>query len=185
METSQPSQNESARRGLSPAWFAAGAVVLLVLGLLGYGLVLRPSVALEVGSPVPDYQLTALDGSQVALLDHRGEVVVLNFFASWCDPCREEAADLETAWREYKDKGVSFTGIAYKDADSRAQAFLDEFGVTYPSVVERGNRTARAYGVTGVPETFIIDQQGQLVHHFLGPITLSQLRRVLDPLLAP
>lgn len=185
METSQPSQDEQARRGLSPAWFAAGAVALLVLGLLGYALISQPVTALQVGSPVPDFQLTTLDGSQVNLGTQRGKVVVVNFFASWCTPCRKEASDLEAVWREAQDQGVQFIGIAYKDAESKSQAFLDEFGVTYPSVVEPGNRTARAYGVTGVPETFVVDQQGLLVHHFIGEVSQAQLQQVLDSLLGP
>jgi cytochrome c biogenesis protein CcmG/thiol:disulfide interchange protein DsbE len=183
METSQPSQGEETRRRASPAWYAAGAVALLVLGLLGYGLASGPTAALQPGSPVPVLQLATLDGDHVDLAALRGQVVVLNFFASWCNPCREEAADLEATWRAYRDQGVQFVGIAYKDADSKAQAFLDEFGVTYPSALEPGNRTARAYGVTGVPETFVIDQQGQLVHHFVGPVIQAQLSQVLDSLL--
>jgi cytochrome c biogenesis protein CcmG/thiol:disulfide interchange protein DsbE len=119
------------------------------------------------------------------LSSYRGQVVVLNFFASWCAPCRQEASDLEQTWRDYQGQEVQFLGIAYKDAASKAQAFLDEFGVTYPSAAETGNRTARAYGVTGVPETFIVDQQGQLVHHFVGPITEEELRAVLDQVLQP
>jgi len=134
---------------------------------------------------VPDFQLAALDGSAMRLADHRGEVVVVNFFASWCAPCRQEAAELEQAWRAHQDGGVQFLGIAYQDAASKAQAFLDEFDVTYPSAQDPGDRTARAYGVTGVPETFVIDQQGQLVRHFIGPITQAQLQAELTPLIGP
>jgi cytochrome c biogenesis protein CcmG/thiol:disulfide interchange protein DsbE len=184
MGTSQLPQNDQVHRGVSPAWFAAAVIALLVLGLLGYGLISRPSGAPQVGGPIPEFQLTALDGSQIDLGAQRGKVVVVNFFASWCSPCREEAADLEKTWREYRDQGVQFVGIAYKDAESRAQAFLDEFEVSYPSVVEPGNRTARVYGVTGVPETFIVDQQGLLVRHFIGPVSQAQLSRELAPLLA-
>ena len=183
MDSCQSSENLERRQGLSPAWYAAGAVALLVLGLLAYALVSRPAPSLQAGSPVPSFQLTALDGSQIDLGTQPGKVVVVNFFASWCDPCREEASDLEAAWREYQGQGVQFVGIAYKDAESRAQAFLDEFGVTYPSAVEPGNRTARAYGLTGVPETFVVDGQGLLVHHYVGPVTKQQLSQVLDPLL--
>ena len=183
METSLPPQDTETRRGSSKAWFAAGAVALLVLCLLGYGLLSRPASTLQVGSPVPDFQITALDGGQMNLGAERGNVVVVNFYASWCNPCREEAADIEATWRAYQDRGVQFMGIAYKDADSKAQAFLEEFGATYPGAVDPGNRTARAYGVTGVPETFVVDQQGQLVQHFVGPVTQAELERVLAPLL--
>jgi cytochrome c biogenesis protein CcmG/thiol:disulfide interchange protein DsbE len=184
MERSPATQEEEPRRGISPAWLAAGAVALLVLALLAYALVAGPSKSLQVGGPAPTFQLTALDGSTMDLDAQRGKVTVVNFFASWCAPCRQEAADLEAIWLEYQDQGVQFYGIAYKDADSAAQAFLDEFDVTYASTVETSNRTARAYGVTGVPETFVIDQEGVLVHHFIGPITAAQLSQELDQLLA-
>jgi cytochrome c biogenesis protein CcmG/thiol:disulfide interchange protein DsbE len=184
MERSPAIQEKEPRRGISPAWLAAGAVALLVLALLAYALVAGPSESLQVGGPAPTFQLTALDGSTMDLDAQRGRVTVVNFFASWCAPCRQEAADLETTWREYQDQGVQFYGIAYKDANSKAQAFLDEFDVSYASTVEPGNRTARAYGVTGVPETFVIDQEGVLVRHFIGPITAAQLSQELDRLIA-
>lgn len=185
METVEASQEKPAHRELSSAWMAAGVIALIVLGLLGYGLLANPTEPPQAGSPVPDFQLTALDGSSMNLGDQRGQVVVVNFFASWCDPCRQEAVALEQTWRDYQDRGVQFFGIAYKDADAKAQAFLDEFGVSYPSTVERNNRTARAYGLTGVPETFVIDQQGLLVRHFLGPITQAQLSQEINQLLGP
>jgi cytochrome c biogenesis protein CcmG, thiol:disulfide interchange protein DsbE len=164
-------------------WIATGAITLLVMVLLGYALITGPTMPPQEGSPVPGFQLTALDGSVIDLNAQRGKVVVLNVFASWCAPCRTEAEELEQAWRAYQGQNVQFYGIAYKDATSKALAFLEEFGVTYPSAVDPGNRTARAYGVTGVPETFIIDQQGSLVRHFLGPITQADLSRHIDRLL--
>ena len=92
---------------------------------------------------------------------------------------------MEETWREYQDRDVQFFGIAYKDAHSKAQTFLDEFGVTYPSAVDPGNRTARTYGVTGVPETFVIGRDGVLIRHFLGPITQAQLSSEIDKALEP
>ena len=179
MDTATPPEKE-ARRRLSPAWLAAGLIGLLVLALLGYGLTSRET--LQVGSPVPEVSLTAFDGSSINLADRRGQVVVINFFASWCPPCREEAADVQQTWTDFQQRGVQFYGIAYKDAASPAQAFLDEFGVTYPSAVDPGSRVARAFGITGVPETFVFDQQGQLVRHFPGPVTREQLSEELEKL---
>ena len=185
MEPSQVSQEAEPRRGFSLTWIAAGAVAVLVLGLLGYALIARPAEPPQVGSPVPGFQLTSLDGEPMSMSAHQGEAVVLNFFSSWCAPCRQEAAALEQTWRQYQDRGVQFLSIAYRDVPSKAQAFLDEFDVTYPSAAEPGNRTARAYGVTGVPETFVIDQQGQLVHHFIGPVTQAELSQILEQVLKP
>jgi cytochrome c biogenesis protein CcmG/thiol:disulfide interchange protein DsbE len=185
MESLEALQNESTHRGLSPAWIAAGAIALIVLALLGYGLLASPFEPPQIGDPVPDFQLTAFDGSSMNLGTEQGRVVVVNFFASWCAPCRQEAADLEQTWRDYQDRGVQFYAIAYKDAASKAQAFQETFDVSYPYAIDPGNRTSRTYGVTGVPETFVIDQQGLLVHHFVGPITRSELSLALEQALAP
>ncbi|MGD9404412.1 MAG: TlpA disulfide reductase family protein [Anaerolineae bacterium] len=180
METPETTQQDTSSRGLSPAWMAGGVIVLIVVALLVYSVAAGPSEPPLVGSPVPDFEFTALDGSTMNLGANRGSVVVVNFFASWCDPCREEAAALEETWRAYQGQDVQFYGIAYKDADSKAQAFLDEFDVSYPSTVDTSNRSAREYGVTGVPETFVVDRQGLLVHHFLGPITQVQLAQEIE-----
>jgi cytochrome c biogenesis protein CcmG/thiol:disulfide interchange protein DsbE len=180
METPETTANETTSRGLSPAWMAGAAIALVVAVLLLYSIAAKPSEPPMIGSPVPEFEFTALDGSLMSLAAHRGEVVVVNFFASWCNPCREEAAALEDTWRAYQDQGVQFYGIAYKDADSKAQAFLDEFDVSYPSTVDTRNRAAREYGVTGVPETFVVDREGLLVYHFLGPITQAQLSAEIE-----
>jgi cytochrome c biogenesis protein CcmG/thiol:disulfide interchange protein DsbE len=180
METPETSETETPRQSVSPAWIAAGAIALLVLGLLIYSVMDQPSAPPQIGGPAPAFQITALDGGSMELGSQPGKVTVVNFFASWCVPCRQEATDLEETWREYQDRDVQFFGIAYKDAHSKAQSFLDEFGVSYPSAVDPGNSTARAYGVTGVPETFVVDRDGVLIRHFLGPITQSQLSIEID-----
>ena len=180
METPETTEQEPSSSGLSPAWIAGGAIALIVAVLLIYAVAAGPSEPPQVGYPVPGFTFTALDGSTMNLGAHDGEVVVVNFFASWCDPCRQEAAALEETWRAYQDQGVQFYGIAYKDADSKAQAFLEEFDVTYPSTVDTSNRSAREYGVTGVPETFVVGRDGLLVHHFLGPTTQDQLSMEIE-----
>jgi len=180
METPTLPEKETRRR-LSPGWLAGGLIGMLVLALLGYGLTSHAS--LQVGSPVPEVGLTTFDGGSISLAAQRGRVVVINFFASWCPPCREEAADIQQTWRDYEQQGVQFYGIAYRNVASQAQTFLDEFGVTYPSAIDPGDRIARAYGVTGVPETFVIDQQGLLVRHFPGPVTGEELSQELEKLI--
>ncbi len=180
METPSLPEKETRRR-LSPGWIAAGLIGMLILALLVYGLT-TTHASLDVGSPAPEISLTAFDGSSINLAGQRGKIVVINFFASWCAPCQQEAAGVQQVWRDYQQQGVQFYGIAYKDAASAAQAFLDEFGVTYPSAIDPGSRIARAYGITGVPETFVIDRQGLLIRHFPGAVTREQLNQELEKL---
>ena len=180
MDTSPVDEQPTQQRRISPVWAAAGAVGLVVLLLLAYSIATGPGTALQVGEAAPVFKLTDLADARMDLETLRGQVVVVNFFASWCSPCRQEAADLEATWRQYQPEGVQFFGIAYKDARSMVEAFLNEFDVTYPCAVDLGNRTSRDYGVTGVPETFVIDGQGQLVRHFIGPISQAELGLAIE-----
>lgn len=171
-------------RKLHPGWIAAGAVFLVVVILLVVALSGEPAMPPQVGQPVPEFALTAFDGTPMVLGAPGGKVVVLNFFASWCPPCRQEAADLEQVWRDYGPDGVQFYGVGYKDAAANVKRFVSEYDVTYPVTTETRNATARAYGVTGAPETFIIDGAGLLVRHILGPISFGELAHELDQILS-
>lgn len=179
--TTFPTDDTSAqRRRVSPAWIAAGVVGAVILALLVYSIATGPSAPPQAGQMAPAFELTSLEGNPLDLEAQRGKVVVINVFASWCEPCREEAAGLEETWQQYQSEGVQFLGIAYKDARSKVQAFLDQFGITYPCALDPGGRTTRAYGVTGVPETFVINGQGQLHRHIVGPIGQDELSLIID-----
>jgi cytochrome c biogenesis protein CcmG, thiol:disulfide interchange protein DsbE len=161
---------------------AFGFVALLYFGLT------RTGTQANVGDPAPDFELSTIDGDTLSSEDLKGHPVVVNFWASWCLPCREEAPLLERTWRRFKDDGVMFLGVNIKDAESDAKAFIDEFEITYPVVRDLDQKLTRAFGVQGLPETFFIDhnwtfvgtesgarrgaQQGTVV---LGAITQEQL----------
>jgi cytochrome c biogenesis protein CcmG/thiol:disulfide interchange protein DsbE len=137
------------------------------------------------GGPAADFTLRGFDGSTTRLSDLRGQVVVLNFWSSWCAPCREEAADLERAWQRYKGRGVTLLGVGVWDQDAAAREFLLEQGITYPNGFPEGGRPVAAqYGVGGIPETFVIDRRGNLVRRWNGPVTVAQLGELIEDALA-
>ena len=161
-------------------WIIAAVAIGFVL-ILGYGLRSR-SVSL-IGAPAPDFALSLFDGGELSLADLHGSVVVVNFWASWCPPCRDEAPVLEKIWREYKDQGVVFVGVSFRDVPAKAMAFIEEFDITYPNGLDPYNRVSKAYGITGVPETFLIARDGQVVEHYIGPVSEAGLRAALKEVL--
>jgi cytochrome c biogenesis protein CcmG/thiol:disulfide interchange protein DsbE len=134
------------------------------------------------GDPAPDFSLTLLDGSEVSLSDLRGQVVVLNFWSSWCGPCREEAPTLQKVWEMYEGKGVIFVGVSHKDAEDASRAFVQELGLTYLNGADPRGHISRAYGITGVPETFIVDAEGKVASFYMGEVQAEELMRQLAQL---
>jgi len=159
------------------------AAVLAVLGLLGWGLKKAQAGPLQSG-PAPDFTLKSFWGQTLTLSELRGQVVVINFWASWCPPCREEAAYLEQTWRKYQGQGVMFIGVDYVDTDKEALAYIDEFDITYFNGPDIGTRISQAYNIQGVPETFFIDKKGQLRGVHIGPLYPPQLDEKIEELLA-
>jgi len=118
----------------------------------------------------------AVGDGRVSLSELRGTPVVLNFWASWCEPCRVEAPVLERGWEQAQRQGVLFLGLDMQDVTGDAREFLREFGVSYLNVREGGKDTARRYGATGLPETYFISARGQVVSHVIGALSAGQLR---------
>lgn len=175
-------ETTAAPRRFSWRWVA---VVLLVglLGLMGWGLRARAGGPIQSG-PAPDFSLTTFEGETITLSELRGQVVIVNFWASWCPPCRDEAPYLESTWRKYKDQGVVFIGVDYVDAEPNALAYLDEFDITYPNGQDIGQRIADAFQIKGVPETFYVDKTGQVRGVQIGPLEAPTLDNKIDELLA-
>jgi cytochrome c biogenesis protein CcmG/thiol:disulfide interchange protein DsbE len=162
--------------------------VVAVLLLLTYGLGTDPKAIPSplVDQQAPAFSLPLFDGGEVRLAGLRGNVVVLNFWASWCYPsCWNEAPRLQAAWDQYRDQGVVIVGVNYQDKEADARAFLKRFGKTYPNGPDIGSRLSIDYGVYGVPETFFIDPQGRIGHKHIGEVSTTVLDEWINRLLSP
>lgn len=158
-------------------------LVLGLLSLLAMGLVKVNNGPREAGE-APDFTLTGFDGRTVKLSELRGQVVIINFWASWCLPCREEAAYLEQTWRKYEGKGVVFIGVDWVDTKKEALAYIDEFDITYLNGPDIGTKIADDYRIKGVPETFYVAKNGELRGVHIGPLKSPQLDEMIDELLS-
>lgn len=138
--------------------------------------------------PAPDFRLRGFDGRLIALSDFRGKIVVLNFWASWCTPCKQEMPNLERVWREFRDEGVVVLGVDVLDDPEDAKAFLTALRITYPNVHDPEEGRMIAYRVTGLPTTIFIDRnqliRGRFVGGYLGPTGHEALRRQIRELLS-
>lgn len=136
----------------------------------------------------PDISGPTLDGGRFRLADHRGEVVVMNVWASWCSPCRAEAPGLAEVSAQYADRGVQFVGIDTRDSTATAQSFVTKFGLDYPSIVDPDGRVQLAFGGTlppqAIPSTLVIDREGRVAARALGRVDAATLRGLIDPLLS-
>lgn len=164
------------------------AIAAPIIALLAFGMTQDPS---EIPSPLPGRAAPAFDvkymdmEGTISLEELRGQVVVLNFWGSWCLQCQIEHRDLSNTAEFYEGKGVQFLGVLYNDSPENARRWIrDMGGQSYPTVLDDHSRVAIDYGLYGAPETFVIDPDGIVVHKQIGPISYGLLRQVIDPLLA-
>jgi len=160
------------------------AVVALV-GLLGYGLLSKGSTGVSVGEVAPAGPLPRLFGpGSGSLAEYRGRWVLVNFWASWCIPCRQEAPALESFQRRYASPSFTVLGIDTRDLSGDGQRFVHQYGLSYPQLRDGDGQRAHEFGSTGVPENFLIDPQGKLSLANKGPVTAAYLKHYVAPLLA-
>lgn len=148
--------------------------LLGLLALLGFGLIRRQQGPVGVGARMPDFTLTTFDGETIASKDLQGKVLLVNFWASWCVPCEQEAAELEQAYQMYQDDEVVFLGVDYVDTETEARAYLARFGITYPNGPDLGTRISQAFRIRGVPESYLVAPDGTIVSVKIGPFLSVQ-----------
>ena len=179
VESTVAAEPTPAKHGANFIIFWAGGILVVLAVIFGLGLRHQQQTQPTEGF-APLFTLQTLSGEAISLESLRGQVVVINFWASWCGPCRNEAAELEAAWQHYKDKGVVFLGIAYTDTERNAQAYLQEFGITYPNGLDYQTKISAQYRITGVPETFIIDREGHINEFVMVPLNQRQLSAMIE-----
>ncbi len=164
--------------------FIAVLAVLALIALLGFGLLSKGSSGIALGDPAPDAPLPRLEGGGTeSLADYRGRWVLVNFWASWCLPCREEAPDLEDFQRRYGGEDFTVLGIDSRDLSDDGRAFVREFDLTYPQLRDGDGSAADEFGNTGVPENYLVDPEGNVRLLFRGPVNAAYLSGEVAPLL--
>jgi cytochrome c biogenesis protein CcmG/thiol:disulfide interchange protein DsbE len=167
------------------------AVLIALLVLVGLGLKRTQQGTVQPGDKIPDLNLPLYSGyeykgqSSIQLADLRGKAVLINFWASWCKPCEQEAAALQGAWSYYEPGGkVVFVGVDYVDTEPAARKFMKKFSATYPNGADLGTRISQSFRIKGVPETYILDSAGVLKYVKIGPFSgMDEIRSIVDPLL--
>jgi cytochrome c biogenesis protein CcmG/thiol:disulfide interchange protein DsbE len=177
LSSSELEANQPRRWGVLLVWI----VVLGLLVILGLGLIRTRQGPVGVGQEVPDFVLQTFDGDVFDIKDLRGQVVVINFWASWCKPCEQEAAELEQAYQKFKDQGVMFLGVDYVDSETEALGYLAKFNITYPNGPDKRTEISQAFRTRGVPETYIVGKDGKLVDVRIGPyMSLAEIERAVS-----
>ncbi len=177
----------SGSRTLPRSYYAVSAFApLLILAVWGALLLAGPAAPTlaRVGQPAPDFALTDLDGNPLSLADLRGRPVIVNFWASWCGPCRDEFALLTSAAAAHEGEQLAVVGIVFRDGSEAAREFLAQMGATWPTAMDRNEAVAAQFGIIWPPDTFFIDRDGVVVRRQIGKLSAADLERGLAKILA-
>ena len=184
LDSSKPKNDDGNKKGLS-----MGSIVLMV-GIFAVILVLglqlsRQNETQPTTGIAPDFSLELFDGSDFQLSNQRGKVVLVNFWGSWCGPCRQEAPELQALYEDYKDDGFLIIGVNWLESSrGKALDFVDEFGITYPNGEDFGEIVAKKYHIQGAPENFLIDKEGNVSQFVYGVVQYDKLSGTIESLLA-
>jgi cytochrome c biogenesis protein CcmG/thiol:disulfide interchange protein DsbE len=171
-----------------PVLATAALIVIGFLGILVWGMLnQQPITGLSgitmVDRPAPDFTLTTFEGKTISLTDLRGKPIIINFWASWCPPCRIEAPLLERTWRAYKNRGLIFLGVNIQDRKEDALSYMREFDITYPNGPDPTGEIAIDYGVSGLPVTFFVSRKGEVVRRWVGAIDRNALMSIVEEIM--
>jgi cytochrome c biogenesis protein CcmG/thiol:disulfide interchange protein DsbE len=178
---------EQPGRRMSPLSYVILVVVVGLLGVLALQL-LNANQAQPDRGEAPDFTLQIFEemgGGEFSLSENRGKVIIINFWASWCGPCRAEAPALQAVWEAYQDRGdVVLIGVDYVDNTQDALGYIEEFNITYPNGPDLGTKISDAYHIQGVPETFVVDKEGDIFQFIYAGVTARDLANIIDRALA-
>ena len=137
-----------------------------------------------IGSRAPDFSMTSLSGQQINLKDLKGQGVLVNFWATWCYPCREEMDDLKAAYEKYKDQGIVILGIDMKEGEDTVRKFIESYKITYPILIDMDGKVSDAYNVFGIPSSFVIDREGIIRDIILGEMNQDSINNKIERLIS-
>jgi len=169
---------------MSARAFAVFMGVLAIVGLLAYGVVSKGEARIQVGEPFPEIELAKLDGAGAgSIADYEGQWVLVNLWASWCGPCKAESPDLQRFHEEHGGDGFTVLGVDTKEVSDDGREFVEKYGLTYPQLHEASDDLSRELGVTGLPESFLVDPEGNVALVVPGPVDETLLAEQVEPLI--
>ncbi|MFD1444807.1 thiol-disulfide oxidoreductase ResA [Thermoactinomyces vulgaris] len=159
-------------------------VMVVLIGYALYQAVTQDSKSrLQEGEPAPNFTLATLDGKTVQLSDYRGKAVLLNFWGTWCEPCRTEMPALQNAYDQYKDQGFEVLAVNIAETDVAVSSFVEQYQLNFPVLLDRNREVTELYGIVPIPSSFFIDKEGKIRKIVEGPLNLDQLRIHILPIL--